>query len=114
MTNVNPHTGPQAPHASAAQTVFFGIPLKARAVSKNWDWTVRDFNRTLASIYNQTNPNFRVLVGCHDLPALSPPTGQTTKGLSKTLIGFLKRKARSLGASLYARHDNFGLHSRQR
>jgi len=72
----NPHTDPQAPHAPAAQTVFFGIPLKARAVSKNWDWTVRDFNRTLASIYNQTNPNFRILVGCHDIPELLIPTDE--------------------------------------
>jgi hypothetical protein len=62
---------PQKPqHISAEQTVFFGIPLKARATAKNWDWTVRDFNRTLASVYNQTNPNFRILVGCHDIPDL--------------------------------------------
>jgi hypothetical protein len=45
-------------------------------VSKNWDWTVRDFNRTLASIYNQTNPNFRILVGCHDIPELLIPTDE--------------------------------------
>src|SRR5206468_12634497 len=62
---------PQKPqHISAEQTVFFGIPLKARATAKNWDWTVRDFNRSLASIYNQINPNFRILVGCHDIPDL--------------------------------------------
>jgi hypothetical protein len=82
MTNANPHTGPQAQHAPAAQTVFFGIPLKARAVSKNWDWTVRDFNRTLASIYNQTNPNFRILVGCHDIPELLIPTDERLEFLS--------------------------------
>lgn len=64
------------PQPAAAQTVFFGIPLKARATAKNWDWTVRDFNRTLASIYNQTNQNFRVLVGCHDIPELLIPTDE--------------------------------------
>jgi hypothetical protein len=82
MTNANPYTGPQGPHAPAAQTVFFGIPLKARAVSKNWDWTVRDFNRTLASIYNQTNPNFRILVGCHDIPELLIPTDERLEFLN--------------------------------
>ncbi|HXV24965.1 MAG TPA: glycosyltransferase family A protein, partial [Alphaproteobacteria bacterium] len=67
---------PRPTTADPAQTVFFGIPLKARATAKNWDWTVRDINRTLASIYNQTNPNFRILVGCHDVPDLLIPTDE--------------------------------------
>lgn len=60
--------------SSEPQTVYFGIPLKARSAARNWEWTVRDFNRTLASIYNQTNSNFRVLVGCHEQPDVLVPT----------------------------------------
>lgn len=53
MTKAQPHMAPPAPQPSAAETVFFGIPLKARATAKNWDWTVRDFNRTLADGFRQ-------------------------------------------------------------
>jgi hypothetical protein len=74
MTDAQLPTAPILPQATQPQTLFFGIPLKARSVAQNWDWTVRDFNRTLASIYNQTNPNFRILVGCHEIPELLIPT----------------------------------------
>jgi hypothetical protein len=97
---------PQKPqHISAEQTVFFGIPLKARATAKNWDWTVRDFNRTLASVYNQTNPNFRILVGCHDIPDLLIPTDErleflrvdsSTPDLQKDPQSIFPDKARKL------------------
>lgn len=53
--------------------IYFGIPLRSKAVSKNWPQVVRVFNRTLHSIYSQTDPNFRVLVACHDIPELSFP-----------------------------------------
>ena len=65
-----------APVSSAMNVVFFGIALKARATAKSWALVVRDFNRTLASIYNQSNPNFRVLVGCHEIPDLLVPTDE--------------------------------------
>ena len=58
------------------QALYFGIPLKARNTASNWSVTLRDFNRTLASIYNQTNPNFRILVGCHDMPDLQIETDE--------------------------------------
>ena len=74
MTTSEPLTAPILPQATQPQTLCFGIPLKARSVAQNWDWTVRDFNRTLASIYNQSNPNFQILVGCHEIPELLIPT----------------------------------------
>ena len=50
--------------------IYFGIPLRSKAASKNWDNVTRFFNRTLWSVYNQTDPNFKIIVACHDKPAL--------------------------------------------
>jgi hypothetical protein len=68
----------------AADRVYFGMPLKARRTAKNWSQTVLDFNRTLASIYSQTNPNFRILVGCHDIPELLIATDERLEFLPVT------------------------------
>lgn len=38
--------------------------------SQNWNEVVRLFNKTLKSIYNQTNPGFRIIVACHDKPVI--------------------------------------------
>ena len=46
----------------------FGIPLKSRRIAKDWDDTLRIFRRTLVSVLRQTNPDFRVFVGCHEVP----------------------------------------------
>ena len=50
--------------------IYFGVTLRSKAASKNWAHVVADFNRTLYSIYRQTDPDFRVIVACHDLPEL--------------------------------------------
>jgi hypothetical protein len=46
----------------------FGIPLKSSRVAKDWNDTLRVFRRTLCSILRQSNPDFRVFVGCHEVP----------------------------------------------
>lgn len=51
--------------------LIFCVPLRAKEVSKDWDKVVMLFNRTLESIYNQTNPNFRVFIACHQIPNLN-------------------------------------------
>lgn len=51
--------------------IYFGIPLRSRGASKNWENVCRLFNRTLASVYNQTDPNFKIIVACHEIPALT-------------------------------------------
>lgn len=51
--------------------IYFGIPLRSKAVSKDWEKVSMFFNRTLWSVYNQTDPNFRVIVACHDIPRLN-------------------------------------------
>lgn len=50
--------------------IYFCIPLRSRAASKNWEDVTRVFNRTLNSVYSQTDPDFKILVACHDVPAL--------------------------------------------
>ncbi len=50
--------------------LYFGIPLRSKATSKNWDNVTTFFNRTLWSVYNQTDPDFRIIVACHDIPEL--------------------------------------------
>ena len=50
--------------------IYFVIPLRSKAASHNWEGVTRNFNRTLESCYNQTNPDFRIFVACHDIPTL--------------------------------------------
>lgn len=50
--------------------IYFGIPLRSKAVSNDWEKVSLYFNRTLWSVYNQTDPDFRVIVVCHDIPKL--------------------------------------------
>lgn len=50
--------------------IYFGIPLRSKTSSNNWDKVCILFNRTLWSVYNQTNPNFKIIVACHEKPKL--------------------------------------------
>jgi len=51
--------------------IYFGIPLRSRESSNNWARIELLFNRTLWSLYNQTSPNFRIIIACHDIPKLT-------------------------------------------
>ena len=50
--------------------IYFGIPLRCKAASNNWEKVSLFFNRTLWSVYNQTNPEFKIIIACHDIPHL--------------------------------------------
>lgn len=50
--------------------IFFGIPLRSKAASQNWANVTKVFNRTLNSVYSQTDPDFKIYVACHDIPVL--------------------------------------------
>lgn len=50
--------------------IYFGIPFRSRAASQNWDNVTRVFNRTLQSVYAQTDSDFKIYVACHDIPVL--------------------------------------------
>lgn len=46
----------------------FIVPVKSKVVSSDWTAVSRLLNRCLHSICNQTNPNFKVIVACHEIP----------------------------------------------
>lgn len=46
----------------------FIVPVKSKVVSSDWPAVSRLLNRCLNSICNQTNPNFKVVVACHEIP----------------------------------------------
>lgn len=50
--------------------IYFGIPLRSKKASNDWENVTRVFNRTLESVYRQTDPEFRIFVACHDIPEL--------------------------------------------
>lgn len=52
-------------------TIGFIIPLKSKTVSKNWELEVALLNRTLQSVCNQTNQNFKVYVVYNQLPNIT-------------------------------------------
>jgi len=51
--------------------IFFGIPLRSKESSVNWDIVSLLFNRTVSSLYNQINPEFRIIIACHEIPKLT-------------------------------------------
>lgn len=50
--------------------IIFAIALRSKASSNNWSNVTNDFNNTIESIFNQTDPNFMVYVGCNEIPEL--------------------------------------------
>jgi len=46
----------------------FAISLRSQRTTSDWDRAVVLLARTLESILNQTSPEFRAVVGCHELP----------------------------------------------
>ena len=50
--------------------ITFGIPLKGKMNSNDWNVTEKLFLRTLISVTSQTNENWRVLVACEDIPVV--------------------------------------------
>ena len=50
--------------------ICFAVALRSRHSTKQWDKVLTDFNNTLHSIFNQTCDEFRVYVGCNEIPNL--------------------------------------------
>jgi hypothetical protein len=49
----------------------FVIALKSKVISKDWKRVSTLFENTLGSIFGQTNPDFKVIVVCHETPCIS-------------------------------------------
>lgn len=56
--------------------VTFAIPLISRVAARDWAVVQHQLNATIGSIYNQTDPNFRIVIACSDLPELTVPTDE--------------------------------------
>ncbi|MEH1891960.1 MAG: glycosyltransferase family A protein [Nostoc sp.] len=50
--------------------LVFVIPLKSAKVSNSWERVTQLFERCIKSVCNQTSPNFRVIVVCHEKPKI--------------------------------------------
>ncbi|WP_348673322.1 hypothetical protein, partial [uncultured Abyssibacter sp.] len=50
----------------------FGIPLRPKCRTADWDGAVRRFRSALLSCLAQTDPDFRVLVACNERPEGMP------------------------------------------
>ena len=48
----------------------FIVPVKSRLVASDWDKFSQLLERTLKSICNQTDSNFKVVVVCHEIPEI--------------------------------------------
>ncbi len=51
--------------------LVFIVPIKSPSVSNSWSRLCKLFERCIASICNQTSPNFKVIVVCHQIPEIS-------------------------------------------
>lgn len=49
----------------------FVIPVKSKQVSSDWSRFCDLFERTLKSVCNQTDNNFKVVVVCHEIPSIN-------------------------------------------
>lgn len=50
--------------------ICFTIALRSPQSTNNWEKVEKDFNNTLHSIFNQTDDEFEVYVGCNEIPKL--------------------------------------------
>ena len=48
--------------------MVFVIPVKSKTVTSDWAYFSSLVDRTINSICNQSNPNFKVIVSCHEIP----------------------------------------------
>jgi hypothetical protein len=47
------------------------MSLISRQISRDWDLTTKLLQSTLDSIANQTEKNYQVLIGCHEIPSVN-------------------------------------------
>lgn len=50
--------------------VCFIIALRSKETASNWGKVQKDFNNTIASIFNNTDGKFKVFVACNEVPVL--------------------------------------------
>lgn len=65
--------------------ICFAIALRSKYSTNNWENVLADFNNTLRSIFNQTNDEFRVYVGCNEVPELEDTYDDRLKFITANL-----------------------------
>ena len=50
--------------------IIFAIPLRAKETAKDWPGVLSRFQKTIKSIFNQTNPDFKCIVACNKIPEM--------------------------------------------
>jgi hypothetical protein len=53
---------------AAVTDFFFCIPVQSKRIGGDWSRVEAVLDRTLQSIYNQTDQDFTILVACHEIP----------------------------------------------
>lgn len=61
-----PETAPS--RTTVAYPFYFGIPLRSKRVSNNWDLVSTNLYRTLRNLVNQTDQRFGIVLVCHEIP----------------------------------------------
>lgn len=56
--------------ASGRPIMTFGIPLVSKRVARDWASVERMLSTTLASVFNQVDVQVRVIIACHEPPAI--------------------------------------------
>ena len=59
------------PAAAEATVLTFGVPLKAASDPAEWLQLCGRLSDTVRSVYNQTNPAFRIVIACDRMPDLA-------------------------------------------
>ncbi|MGD6775880.1 glycosyltransferase family A protein [Sutcliffiella horikoshii] len=59
------------PNNNKKSTIVFAISLKSKKVSRNWDVVQQQLAKTLKSILNNTEQNFRIMVAGHEKPTIN-------------------------------------------
>lgn len=56
------------PNSRKKSTIVFAISLKSKKVSRNWDVVQQQLAKTIQSILNSSDQNFRIIVAGHEKP----------------------------------------------
>ncbi len=48
---------------------YFGIPLRSKRASNDWDLVCTNLQRTLRNLVNQTDQRFGIVLACHEIPS---------------------------------------------
>ena len=50
--------------------IYFGIPVASEKVLRDWEFSTKLLDNTLRSILNQTDPDLKIIVVCHEVPPI--------------------------------------------